>query len=101
MTKKIYMIVLASDSEMGNLSDKITDRFPETDKSKVYCGSWGEIKSNREECLNAISSTVNYFIKKTEVEEICFGCNIKDVLAIKSLLSLDDCEITEINSSEM
>ncbi len=101
MTKKIYIIILASDSEIENVSDKITDRFPKTDKSKVFCGSWGEIKSNREECLNVISSTVNYFIKKTEVEEVCFGCNIKDVSDIKSLLSLDDCEITEINSSDI
>ncbi len=95
--KKLYIITFASDSEMENASDKITERFPKTDKSKVYCGSWGQTKSNREECLDSITATVNYFIKNSEVDEICFGCNIKDISDIKSLLLLDNCEITEIN----
>ena len=51
---------------------------------------------NKEECLNAISATVNHLIQMKEKNEIYFGCNIKDVLDIKPLLALENCELVEV-----
>ena len=95
--KKIYIIVFDSEKEMPSSSEKISEYFTKLNGSKVYCGTWGEIQFNKEECLNAISSTVNHFIQKQEKKEIYFGCNIKDILDIKSLLALENCELVEVS----
>ena len=64
--------------------------------SKVYCGTWGELQFNREECIKAISTTVKHFVQMLDKEEIYFGCNIKDVFDIKHLLALENCEFVEV-----
>ena len=52
--KKIYIIVFDSEKEMPSSSEKISEYFTKLNGSKVYCGIWGEIQFNKEECLNAI-----------------------------------------------
>ena len=94
--KKIYIIVFDSEKEMPSSSEKISEYFTKLNDSKVYCGTWGEIQFNREECLNAISATVNHFIQMQDNKEIYFGCNINDVLDIIPLLVLENCELVEV-----
>ena len=94
--KKIFIIIFESDKEMLNGSENIAEYFEKSSDSKVYSGSWGKIQFNKDECLNAISVTVNQFIQTKEKKEIYFGCNIKDALEIKPLLTLKNCELAEV-----
>ena len=94
--KKVYIIIFDSEKEILSNSEKIQEFFTKTNDSKVYCGTWGEIQFNKEECLNAISATVNHFIQMQDNKEIYFGCNINDVLDIKPLLALENCELVEV-----
>ena len=94
--KKVYVFVFDSESELLRGSEIITEQFVNLDNSKVYCGAWGEITSNRMECLESISSFVNHFIQMQEKKEIFFGCNVKDVLDIKPLLALGNCKLLEV-----
>ena len=94
--KKVFIITFDTDKEMSSSCEKISEYFTRTNDSKVYCGTWGEIQFNREECLNAISTAVNYFIQMQDKKEIYFGCNIKDILDIKTLLALENCELVEV-----
>lgn len=91
--KKVFIIVFDNDEEMSATSERI--QIEKSDDSKVYCGSWGKIHFNKDECLKAISETVNHFIKLPEIKEVYFGCNRDDVSEIKKLLLLDGCEIVE------
>ncbi len=61
--KKLFIIVCDNDREMELASEKVESMLKEMDTSKEYCGFWGKILFKKEECLNAISNTVNYFIE--------------------------------------
>ncbi len=98
--KKVNIIVCDDDREMELASEKVESMLKEMDPSKEYCGFWGKILFNKEECLNAISNTVNHFIELPEKKEIYFGCNSDDLSEIKALLLLDRCETVEIPCSD-
>ena len=94
--KKVFVIIFDSDKEMPSVCEKISEYFTKSNDSKVYCGTWGELQFNREECIKAISTTVKHFVQMLDKEEIYFGCNIKDVFDIKHLLALENCEFVEV-----
>ncbi len=95
--RKVYIIVFNSENELLNGSEKNAECFTKSNDSVVYCGSWGEIQFNKTECLNSISSTINFFVQMPDKKEIYFGCNAKDVLDIKSFLELQNCELIEVS----
>ena len=91
--KKVFMIVFEDELEFAKGSDKISARFENSESAMEYCGSWGKIQFNKDECLNAISATVNHFIQMPEKTEIYFGCDRGDVAEIEPLLLGEGCEI--------
>ena len=91
--KKVYVIAFEDELEFAKGADKIGERFADSDDAVEYCGSWGKIQFNKDECLNAISSTVNHFIEMPEKKRIYFGCNREDFAEIKPLLLSNSCEI--------
>ena len=94
--KRVFAIVFENELEFTNGAGIIGDRFINSDNTIEYCGSWGEIWFNTEECLKAISSTVNHFIRESGFEEIYFGCCRKDFPEIKEMLLCKECEINVI-----
>ncbi len=91
--KKLFVIVFDNQLEFDELADKIGNRFINSDNTIEYCGSWSKIMFNKDECLNAISSTVNHFIMLPEKKEIYFGCDQENLLEIQELLLSESCEI--------
>ncbi len=62
-----------------------------------FCGRWGEIQFNNEECLTAISSTVNHFLNSKDKTEIYFGCSEKDYNDIILLIDTDNCKVNVLS----
>ena len=60
---KIIMITFKDEKEFFLGTEKLSQYLKSTDEDE-YCGAWGKIKFNRNECLMAISNTINYFIEK-------------------------------------
>ena len=98
--KKVFVIVFENEHEFARGSDIIGERFINSDNTIEYCGSWGKIQFNKDECLKSISSTVNHFIQLPEKKEIYFGCDQEDVLEIQSLLLNEICEIIIISYAD-
>lgn len=89
------MILFENELEFATGSDIISERFVNPDKTIEYCGSWGKIQFNKDECLKSISATVYHFIQLPK-KEIYFECDRESILEIQSLLLSEICEI--INS---
>lgn len=98
--KKVFIIIFDDDKEMSIHTEKVIEKFKKSDALSVFCGSWGKIHYNKEQCLNSIANAVNHYIKSPEKKDVYFGCNCKDVAEIKPLLILDDCKITDISYSD-
>ena len=92
---KIIMITFQDEKEFFLGTEKLSQYLKSTDEDE-YCGAWGKIKFNRNECLMAISNTINYFIKKNIKDRIYFCCDIDDASDIKKLLHLDNCSLIEV-----
>ena len=92
--KKLCAIIFKSKSENEEYSDLICEKLGTSNLSpnQEFCGIWGEIISNREECLDAISRTVNYFLK-SDKSEIYFGCCEKDYNDIIARIDTGLCEV--------
>lgn len=91
--KKVFVIVFDNKLEFDVFADKIGNRFINSNNAIEYCGSWGKIMFNKNECLNAISSMVNHFIQLPEKKEIYFGCDKENLSEIQELLLTEACEI--------
>ena len=98
--KKVFIIVYENELEFDSGSDIVGDHFVNSDNTVEYCGSWGKIQFNKNECLKSISSTVNYFIQSPEKEQIYFGCDKEDVLEIQSLILSENCEVAIISYAD-
>ena len=90
--KKVFMIVFEDELEFAKGSNLLSERFINSDGEIEYCGSWGKTQFNKDECLNAISSTVNHFIQMPDKKEY-FGCVREDVPEIEPLLLRENCKI--------
>lgn len=94
--RSLKIILFKDDREFFQFADKICDRMKEIPSDSEFCGIWGEIQSNECEVLNAISSTVNYFIESGK-KEMIFGCCEKDCDKILSKLNLADCTVDKVD----
>ena len=90
--KKLNIILFNNESE--KYSETICEKLSGSNFSanQEFLGIWGEIQFNREECLKAISSTVNYALSSNKTE-IYFGCAEKDYNDIIMFIDRDQCEI--------
>ena len=95
--KKVFVIVFDNELEFDEGSDKIGEHFINSDGYIEYCGCWGKIEFNKNECLNAISTTVNHFIQLPEKKEIYFGCDRENLSEIQVLLMSKNCEIIVVS----
>ena len=64
-----------------------------------FCGFWGKIGYNKEECLRSISATINYFIE-SDKEAIYFGCDENDIDDLLLSINTKNCEIIKIKNEE-
>lgn len=92
--KKLFVILFKGESENEKYSDTVCVQLSRSNLSadQEFCGIWGEIQFNNEECLAAIASTVNYFLNSDDKEEIYFGCSKKDYNDIISRIDTHKCE---------
>lgn len=90
--KKLFIFISFSSEDMDIVFKRMEDRT----HCQEFLGFWGEIdESNKEECLNTISSTVNHFID-SDKEEIYFGIDEKDFDEIISRVNTQNCDIIKI-----
>ncbi|MBQ7897201.1 MAG: hypothetical protein IJ323_02135 [Clostridia bacterium] len=102
MMKKLNVILFKSESENEKYSEFICKKLSRSNLSNVqeFCGIWGEIRFNQEECLRAISSTVNCVLNSDKTE-IYFGCSEKDYDDIISLINCDNCEVNILSCADI
>ena len=96
--KKLNVILFKNESENEIHSDAICKKLSSSNLSadQWFCGIWGEIRFNKEECLKAISSTVNFALNSDKTD-IYFGCAEKDYHDIMMLIDQDKCEINIVS----
>ena len=88
--KNLTVILFKNDLEFKEYSDRVCEKFANLPAEKEFCGIWGEILFNSEECISSISGCVNHFINNTDKTEIIFGISNKDY----------DCVVSEINTKK-
>lgn len=101
--KKLNAILFKKDgSETAKFRELVCEKFSRTNLSDTqeFCGVWGEIHFNREECLSAISSSINRIINSDKIE-IYFGCCEKDYNDIMSFVDASNCEINRLHCNEI
>ena len=98
--KKLIVILFENDLEFKEYSNRVCERFANLPAEKEFCGIWGEIQFNKEECLKAISSTVNFALS-SDKNDIYFGCSQKDYEDIISLIKCDNCEISIVSCADI
>ena len=100
--KNLNVIFLKNESENEKYSDAICQKLSSLKFSadQEFCGIWGEIQFNKEECLKAISSTVNFALS-SDKNDIYFGCSQKDYEDIISLIKCDNCEISIVSCADI
>lgn len=94
--KKLFVFISLSSKETDIVCKRMENRTP----YQEFLGFWGEIGFNKEECLNAISATVNHFID-SDKEEIYFGIDEKDFDEIISRINTQNCKIIKITRDEL
>ena len=94
--KKLFIFISFSSEEEDIVFNRMENRTP----YQEFLGFWGDIEFNKEECLNAISATVNHFID-SDKEEIYFGIDEKDFDEIISRINTQNCEIIKITRDEL
>ena len=98
--KKLIVILFENDLEFKEYSNRVCERFANLPAEKEFCGIWGEIQFNKEECLKVISSTVNFALS-SDKNDIYFGCSQKDYEDIISLIKCDNCEISIVSCADI
>ena len=100
--KKLNVILFKNESENEKYSDAICQKLFSSNlpADQKFCGIWGEIQFNKEECLKVISSTVNFALS-SDKNDIYFGCSQKDYEDIISLIKCDNCEISIVSCADI
>ena len=98
--KKLNVILFKNKSEKEKFSNAICEKLSREKLSadQEFCGIWGEIELNREECLKTISATINYFLR-SDKNEVFFGCSEKDYNDIIALIDKDNCKVNLLSCS--
>lgn len=101
--KKLNVILFEKDGpETAKYREVVCEKLSRSNLSDTqeFCGVWGEIHFNREECLKAVSSSINRILNSDKTE-IYFGCCDKDYNDIISLVNANNCEITLRSCADM
>ena len=94
--KKLIVILFENDLEFKEYSNRVCERFANLPAEKEFCGIWGEILFNNEECISSISGCANRFIDNSNKTEIIFGISIKDYDCVISKINTENCVIETV-----
>ena len=86
--KKLTVILFKNDLEFKEYSDQVFEKFADLPLDKEFCGTWGEILFNNQECISSISGCVNHFINNSNKKEIIFGISNKDCNCVISKINI-------------
>lgn len=92
--KKLDVIVFANETECNEHASRICEKLCDLPENQIFLGSWGEIRFNDQEVIEAISTAVHHFIT-SDKEEIIFGCCAKDYQNILAAIHTRDCEVVK------
>ena len=99
--KKLTVILFENDLEFKEYSDRVCEKFANLPPEKEFCGIWGEILFNSEECISSISGCVNHFINNTDKTEIIFGISNKDYDCVISKINAENCVIETVKCENL
>ena len=91
--KKLTVVIFENDLEYKEYSNRVCEKFADLPAEKEFCGIWGEILFNNEECISSISNCVNHFINNSDKTEIIFGISNKDYNCVISEINTKKCTI--------
>ena len=94
--KKLIVILFENDLEFKEYSDRVCERFANLPAGKEFCGIWGEMLFNNEECISSISGCVNQLINNSNKTEIIFGISNKDYDCVISKINIENCVIETV-----
>ena len=89
--KKLYIYLSFPNELVPVICEKMASKLP----SQTFLGFWGKIGFNKEECVKAISSAVNYFLE-TDKEEIYFGVDEADLSDVLESVNTENVDIIKI-----
>ena len=89
--KLLTVIIFKNSDAFDVLNGKVCEKLS-FEHNKAFPGCW-DIVDNRENVINMISETINYFIDTSEKEAIVFGCCMKDYNDIMRRINTEKCEI--------
>lgn len=100
--KKVNVIIFKDETENEKYAESVCKKLIPLNQlnDKIFCGIWGEIMFNNDECLKAISSSVNSFLNSDKTE-VYFGCCKKDYNDIILLLNTDNCQVNVLSYSDL
>ena len=99
--KKLIVILFKNDLEFKEYSNRVCERFANLPAEKEFCGIWGEILFNKEECISSISGCVNHFINTADKIEIIFGISNKDYDCVISKIYTEKCVIETVKCENL
>ena len=99
--KKLTVIIFENDFEFKEYSDRVCEKFANLPAEKEFCGIWGEILFNNEECISSISGCVNHFINNSNKTEIIFGISNKDYDYVISKINTENCVIETVKCDNL
>ena len=99
--KKLIVILFENDLEFKEYSNRVCERFANLPAEKEFCGIWGEILFNNEECISSISGCVNHFINNSNKTEIIFGISNKDYDCVISKINTEKCVIETVKCDNL
>ena len=99
--KKLIIILFENDLEFKEYSNRVCERFANLPAEKEFCGIWGEILFNNEECISSISGCVNHFINNSNKTEIIFGISNKDYDCVISKINTENCVIETVKCDNL
>ena len=99
--KKLIIVLFDNDLEFKEYSNQVCEKFANLSAEKGFCGIWGEILFNNEDCISSVSGCVNHFVNNTDKTEIIFGISSKDYDNIISKICTENCVIEIISCKNL
>ena len=99
--KKLTVILFENDLEFKEYSNQVFEKFANLPAEKKFCGIWGEILFNSEECISSISGCINHFINNSNKTEIIFGISNKDYDCVISKINTEKCVIETVKCENL
>ena len=92
--RKLNVILFKNDTENKQYSNIVCEKLSRSNLApdQEFCGIWGEIQFNKEECIKGISSTINFALNSGKTD-VYFGCAEKDYSDIISYIDTEKCEV--------